>query len=118
MSDANVKLASGINLLAGLWFFVSPWVYHISHIHDAWNSWIVGAAIVIFAAIRISSPATTMFLSWMNMLLGIWAFVSPWIYQYTADKGRLINSLCVGVVVFALAVSSLRSTPRQLNRPL
>jgi hypothetical protein len=116
---ANVKLASGINLLAGLWFFVSPWVYQAWHLHDAWNSWIVGALIAIFALIRIANPMSTPFFSWLNLLLGIWAFVSPWVFMYTANTGRFVNSLCVGVVVFVLAIASLRSTPQiPAQRPL
>lgn len=116
---ANVKLASGINVIAGLWFFVSPWVYSAWHLRDAWNSWIAGALIAIFALIRIWDPMHTAFLSWLNVLLGIWAFISPWVFMYTANTGRFINSLCVGVVVFVLAIASLRLTPRiSLERPL
>jgi hypothetical protein len=116
---ANVKLASGINLLAGIWFFLSPWVYNAWHLRDAWNSWIVGFVIALFAIIRISSPGGTQFFSWVNLLLGIWAFISPWVYNYTGDTGRFVNSLCVGVIVFVLAISSLRSTPHTpLERPL
>jgi len=115
----NVKLASGINILAGLWLFVSPWVYTVWHLHNAWNAWIIGALIAIFAAIRVSSPDGTPFFSWINVLLGIWTFVSPWMYGYVGDTGRFVNSLCVGVVVFILAIASLRSSPRiPIEHPL
>jgi hypothetical protein len=49
-------------------------------------------------------------LSWLNALLGIWAFFSPWIYGYTGNAGRFINSLCVGVIVFVLAIVSATFT--------
>jgi len=52
-----IKVASGINVLAGIWLFVSPWVYGAYTKPNAWNSWVVGALIVILAAIRFSSPA-------------------------------------------------------------
>lgn len=115
----NVKLASGINILVGLWFFASPWVYSTWHMSNAWNAWIVGGLIAIFAAIRVASAEGTAFFSWCNVLLGIWAFVSPWIYGYVIDTSRFVNSLCVGIVVFILAIASLRSTPRiPVQRPL
>jgi hypothetical protein len=51
-------------------------------------------------------------LSWLNALLGIWTFFSPWIYGYTAGTGRFINSLCVGVIVFVLAICSATFTSK------
>ncbi len=105
----GMRAASIIALLAGIWLFLSPWVYGAYMSPNAWNSWIVGAVIVIFAAIRLSSPATSG-LGWINCLLGIWTFVSPWIYGYTMTTGRFINSLCVGVVVFVAALASVGTT--------
>jgi len=42
--------------------------------------------------------------NWLSIMLSIWVFFSPWVYGYTANTGRFINSLCVGVVAFVLAV--------------
>lgn len=111
-----VKTASGLNLLAGIWLFVSPWVYGAYTSANAWNSWIVGAVIVILAAIRLSRPiAATAAASWVNCLLGIWTFVSPWIYGYTGNEGRFINSLAVGIIVFLLGIwSATTSQTRHL----
>lgn len=106
-----VKTASTITLLAGIWLFISPWVYNAFRLHDAWNSWIVGFVIAALAAIRIGNPRETEWLSWLNCLLGIWAFASPWIYKYSADTGRSINSVCVGVVVVVFAAWSAAATP-------
>jgi len=104
----GARAASVIVLLAGVWFFVSPWVYGAYTHANAWNSWIVGALLFIFGVVRISRPAYGTALSWWNMVLGIWAFFSPWIYGYTGNQGRFINSLCVGVVVFVLSIVSAR----------
>lgn len=45
-------------------------------------------------------------LGWVNCALGTGTFASPWIFSYTGETGRLINSLVVGVVVFIVAVRS------------
>jgi SPW repeat len=108
-----VKTASTVTLLAGIWLFISPWVYSVSRLPNAWNSWVVGLAIAALAAIRIGSPAELPGLSWLNCLLGVWTFASPWVFGYTADSGRLVNSLCVGVVVFFMALRSATATPRR-----
>jgi hypothetical protein len=100
------KLAAGINLLLGIWFFVSPWIYGAAGKGNAWNSWIVGALVVIVAATRVSSSSGASGLGWINMIFGAWIFASPWIYGYTANSGRFINSLCVGIAIFLLSIYS------------
>lgn len=104
------RAASTICLLAGIWFFVSPWVYGAAGSPNAWNSWIVGAVIFIVGVIRLSRPVYSAGLSWLNTVLGIWAFFSPWIYGYAGNTERLINSLCVGVIVFVLSIVSAMSS--------
>jgi SPW repeat len=106
----GTRAVSIISLLAGIWLFLSPWVYGVSTSPNAWNSWIVGAVIAIVAAIRVSAPGTSG-LSWINCLLGIWTFASPWIYGYAGAEARFINSLCIGVIVFFAALKSATTTP-------
>lgn len=115
---SGVRSASTIVLLAGIWFFVSPWVYAAYTHANAWNSWIVGAIIFILGCIRVARPAYSSALSWCNMVLGIWAFCSPWIYSYTGNTGRFVNSLCVGVVVFVLSIVSARLASRSTTAPV
>lgn len=97
-----IRTASTISFLAGLWLFISPWVYRAYSIPSAWNSWIVGIVIAILAATRMGNPLAARGASVVNMLLGIWTFISPWIFGYTGDAGRFVNSLCVGAIVFIL----------------
>lgn len=97
-----IRTASTINFLAGLWLFISPWVYRASSLPNAWNSWIVGIVIATLAAVRMGNPFAARGASVINMLLGIWTFASPWIFGYTGDTGRFINSLCIGAIVFIL----------------
>jgi hypothetical protein len=109
------KVSSTIALLAGIWLFVSPWVYGAYTSPNAWNSWIVGAIIVIVAAIRLSTSPMISWVAWINCFLGIWTFASPWIYGYTGNSGRFVNSLIVGIIVFIAAVRS--ATALAIPRP-
>ncbi len=113
-SVGSIRAASTIALLAGIWLFVSPWVYGAYTHGSAWNSWIVGAVIVILAAIRLKSAVSATAPSWINFLLGIWTFFSPWIYGYTGNTGRFVNSLCVGVIV---VIAGLVSANVSSHRP-
>ncbi|MGB6943387.1 MAG: SPW repeat protein [Bryobacteraceae bacterium] len=104
-SNDSIKMASGLTLLVSLWFFVSPWVYGAYHMANAWNSWIIGGVLAIVAAICLSSsPRNAANLSWLSVVLSVWVFFSPWIFGYSAEKGRFINSLCVGAVAFVLSM--------------
>lgn len=105
----GARAASTICLLAGIWLFVSPWVYGAFTNGNSWNNWIVGGLILLLGIIRLARPAYSTALSWCNMVLGIWTFFSPWTFGYiNTNSGRFINSLCVGVIVFVFAIVSAR----------
>ncbi len=112
------RATSTICLLAGIWLFVSPWVYGAWLKGDAWNCWIVGGFMVLFGIVRMALPAYSTVLSWCNMILGIWTFCSPWIFGYTGNSGRFINSLCLGVIVFVFSIASARISGTRNAAPL
>lgn len=116
-SVGAAKAASKICLLAGIWLFASPLVYGAYTSGTAWNSWIAGILIILFGILRIARPTYSTVASWCSVILGIWTFVSPWIYGYAATNiGRFINSLCVGVIVFFFSIIAVR-TGRSHNAP-
>lgn len=117
VSRGSLKATTGINVLLGLWLFVSPWIYRASGNPDAWNSWCFGALIAIFAAIRYAHVESARVLSVLNMLFGAWMFASPWIFSYTVEPGRFANSLIVGTVVFILGAYGSGSLPRHMEGP-
>jgi len=107
--DAHPALgASSFAVLCGVWLFLSPWIYGASGNASDWNSWIVGALVVVLAALRRTHPAATR-LSWINSALAIWTFASPWIYGYASGTGRFVNSLCIGVILFCTAIIGANS---------
>lgn len=77
---------------------------------------------IAFAGSRLGYPAFARGISWANCVLGAWTFASPWIWGYTgpgysADPGRVANSLIIGAIVFVLGIVSAVSTP-QTGMPL
>jgi hypothetical protein len=114
----SIRAASVICLICGIWFFVSPWVYGAYMHGNAWNSWIVGGLIVLWAVVRLMRPAYSTGLSWYNTVCGIWVFCSPWIYGYVNQTGRFINSLCIGIIVIIFSIVSARLAGRSHTAPL
>jgi hypothetical protein len=107
----QVRVASGVNAVLGLWLIISPWVYGYAAGNGGsmLNSVIVGAVIAVLAFLRTRSPRENAGLSWTNLVLGAWTALSPWIFSYL-EGGRLWNSLLVGLAVIGFAIWSGSAT--------
>ncbi|HEU0051454.1 MAG TPA: SPW repeat protein [Patescibacteria group bacterium] len=108
-----VRTASGIDVVAGLWVFLSPFILGFSSITGAlWNNLIVGAAIIIFSATNAAgSGYKRAWPSWINVVLGIWLILSPFIIGFATLNRPLWNNIILGAVVVVLALISGASTP-------
>lgn len=108
VNDGQVKFASGINVLLGLWLLISPWLLAYSAAAGLlWNSLIVGAIVAILAAIRFFNPDEYRWMSWVNLVLGLWIIASPWIFTASDLSTVLWNDLIVGILITVLAIWSL-----------
>jgi hypothetical protein len=100
-------LASGLNIIAGIWLIISPFVLGFTNHNGAqWDCIIVGVIVAIIAAIRTWGPPRTAWLAWVNVILGIWMIVSPWIFGVSDVNAILWNGIISGIVVIVLAAWS------------
>ena len=101
-------------LLLGVWLFVSPWVLGIpTDSPKAINAYAIGAVMAVLAAFDLYK--TYFWAVVVNLLLGAWVAISPWVPAF-ADRGVMMsNSVIVGVAVVVLALWELRSDP-ELHR--
>lgn len=100
-----------VNALLGVWIFISPWLlqYVMGSAAAAngaggaatWNLYIVGIAIAVFAiaALFVFNPWE----EWVNVALGAWLLVSPWLLGFSTSTALMWNAVIAGglVVVFA-----------------
>jgi hypothetical protein len=70
------------------------------------NNVIVGILIVICAALRFFSPGRRVALSGINIVLGLWTLLSPWIYGDSMDGPLFATNIIAGIVVIGLAIWS------------
>lgn len=95
------------NLLLGLWLFVSPWMLQYADSTAAWNAYVMGAGIVVFAAFAAYMPRT-----WeevINTLLGVWLVVSPFLLGFAGMAGVALHTVVIGVLVMAFAMWAMFS---------
>lgn len=110
MQFAKRRWQDQVILLLGLWLFVSPWVLgYVTGSDIALNANIAGLVIAALAAFDLYK--TYAWAVVLNLLIGLWVAVSPWVAAL-ADRGAMMtNNIIVGVAVIVLALWELRSDP-------
>ncbi|HJT77649.1 MAG TPA: SPW repeat protein [Gemmataceae bacterium] len=112
---AGIKTASGLNILAGIWLIISPFVlgfFHYNQVSPLLNTLIAGVIVLILAACRVGLPYRNAWMSWVNLLLGIWLIISPFFLpEYINTFRATPNDVILGIVVGLLAIWSLAATP-------
>ncbi len=97
-------------LVLGLWLIVSPWAFaYPEGSPQMINAFISGAVIAILAAFELYK--TYFWAVVLNLLVGVWVAVSPWVLR-VADRNTVMwNELIVGIAVVVLALWELRTDP-------
>lgn len=104
----------GVILLLGIWLVVSPWVFaYPTTSAPALNAVIAGTIMAISAAFDLYK--TYIWAVLLNVVIGVWVAVSPWLVQTMTDRAMSTNLLVVGVATVVLGLWELRSDP-ELHR--
>lgn len=99
-----------VTLLLGIWLVISPFALgYPASSAQAINAYVSGVVIALLAAFDLYK--TYVWAVVLNMLIGLWVAISPWV-PVTADRSALMsNNVIVGVAVLLLALWELRSDP-------
>jgi hypothetical protein len=90
----------------GIWLVLSPWILLFHQDSPATRNAVV-AGFLIIAAEAVTLSAFRLWEEWINLVLGLWLVVSPWILGVTSSVAR-INFVIVGLLVAALAIHQVR----------
>jgi SPW repeat len=101
---STVMAASGLNVLAGIWLIIAPFVLGYSGGDPYWNDIVFGAITGLIALARVAGAYRAAWLSWINALIGVWIFVSA--FWLDATSTAKTNDIILGAIVFVLAVAS------------
>jgi hypothetical protein len=101
-ADQNwpAKWADSANLVLGLWLGISPWILPYVGQAAAWNARLSGLAIAGVAASALVTHDLGKEL--LNVILGVWLIVSPWLLGYSWEGAVFYHQLGVGSLVLTL----------------
>lgn len=107
----NADWENVVNLVLGVWLFVSPWsVPHGAMTSAAvaadWNFWIVGIIVAVSAGMALQDIKP--WEEWLDLVLGVWMFLSPWILGFSKHNALFINALIVGGIITVLSALALQ----------
>ncbi|WP_328474415.1 SPW repeat protein [Actinoplanes sp. NBC_00393] len=111
-----VHTPSELTVLAGTWLIMAPLILDHGSADIAfigWNDVVVGLAIVTLAFLRVVMPDDTAPLSLVNMGLGGWLIVAPFVRGYHTAPLATVNDIVVGIAVVVLARASWKAARRQ-----
>lgn len=93
-----------VTLILGIWLFFSPWIlrFYPEMPTASWNFFVLGIAFVVFAAFGLN--LRTLWEEWVNLILGIWMIISPWVLQYSGNTTPRYDAIVVGVIVAVMAI--------------
>jgi len=94
------------NVLLGVWLVVAPLI-GIGVINDvaAINSYVVGAAVAVFAYAAISHE--DLWKEYTNLVLGLWLIAAPFFLNFTNLVGPTYNQIIAGVLIASIAVAAV-----------
>ena len=115
MERKNVAI-DWINLVLAVALFISPWVLGFAQGTPMGNALIAG---IVIGAIAIAAIVSfSQWEEWVNLIVGLWVLISPWVLGFTAVTSAVWAHVVIGLIVTVLAAVELwlamRSPPRQI----
>ena len=86
------------NLVLGVWLFISPFIgIGVTNDIAAWNSYVAGLVVAVFAIAALAHRY--LWEEWLNLIIGIWIVVSPFMLHFTAQTGPTWNLVIAGLLI-------------------
>lgn len=103
------------NLVLGAWLIVAPFVgIGVTGDVAAWNSYVAGAAVAIFALAAIARPQ--LWEEWVNLVIGLWLILAPFALGFTDQTAPMWNQIVIGLLIGADALwAAVQYSPRRTH---
>ena len=110
----NARLCDVANIILGAFLFFSPWIFGFDGTTAAENANITGVVIVVLAVAALAAFAV--WEEWLNLIVGLWTLVSPWVLGFQANTKAMAVCVIVGVAVAVLAAVEIWITTQNPPR--
>jgi hypothetical protein len=111
------------NVVLGIILFIAPWfigtAYNLripADSHAAWNAWIVGAVVALVALWSLAAPRASL-PEWINVVLGVWLFIAPWVLGYSFLAAPAWTAWIIGILVIIMAGWAIMDVMRLYSAP-
>jgi len=111
--ERNQRWQDWFVLALGVWLFFSPFFMAYASLTGAaaWSSYVVGALVAIVAASALWSPASKAE-EWVNLVLGLWLLMAPFIFGfYASEAAAAWNLTVVGILIAGDTIWALAARP-------
>lgn len=114
----GIRWQDWANAILAIWLFISPWVLAFASAGGttaagtatsgggtaAWNAWVLGV-IVFLVAVSAIGRRFVLSQEWVNLVLGIWIFIAPWVLGFVALSDAAWDHWIVGALIFLVSLS-------------
>lgn len=90
------------NLILAACLFISPWLFgFVGDVMPTRNAWIVAAVLALVASAALSAFAE--WEEWVNLVLGLWLMVAPWMLGFTGNFNAFWTHMILGILTAAVS---------------
>lgn len=97
------------NTLFGVWLLLSPQLFGFHPGEAATNSYTVGAAVLLLSALAVIRGRP--WEEWLNLGLGIWLLIAPFVLGYAGLPVPMWNHLLIGLLIGGDALWTMQRRP-------
>lgn len=102
------KIASWINVVAGGWLILAPYIFNYVNETARTNDMWLGIVIGIVALTRAVTPINSAWLSMVNVIAGGWLIMAPFVLGYV-NTLPIWNDVLLGIIVAGIAIWNMSS---------
>ncbi len=97
----------------GVWLVASPYILNFS-LYDGMrlNCTFIGGLILSLAITQLALSPGLRWLGWLNVVLGLWVAVMPFVYGVTFLPAAVVSSVVTGLAVAVLSAASILGARR------
>jgi len=106
----NAQWENWVNFAVGLWLTLAPWmipggIWEGRAVAASWNLWFSGTIVLVSSALALWSLKP--WEEWVNLAVGAWLIVSPWILGYAGVGWFAWTSVLSGLIIVVLSLLAL-----------